>query len=149
MAMPEAGLGFCTDAGMSWVLPHLRGKDGQADKALGRYLALTGRWLNAADALWCGLVGYYVPSHEFPTLEEELLHLQYEPGTAAAAITNYLSRRAQLPVEQASLQKIIQQVDEVFSASSVAEIMFTSAERNYYSPLWHVGTRSTFCDAGV
>ena len=83
MAMPEAGLGFCTGAGMSWVLPHLRGKDGQADKALGRYLALTGRWLNAADALWCGLVGYYVPSHEFPTLEEELLHLQYEPGTAA------------------------------------------------------------------
>ena len=123
MAMPEAGLGFCTGAGMSWVLPHLRGKDGQADKALGRYLALTGRWLKAADALWCGLVGYYVPSHEFPTLEEELLHLQYEPGTAAAAITNYLSRRAQLPVEQASLQKIIQQVDEVFSASSVAEIM--------------------------
>ena len=123
MSMPEAGLGFCTDAGMSWVLPHLWGDGGQADKALGMYLALTGRWLSAADALWCGLAGYYLPSSEFPALAEGLLTLSYEPGCARTAITTYLSEHTQLPAEESSLAEIILQVDEVFSAPSVSEMM--------------------------
>ena len=123
MSMPEARLGFSTAARMSWVLPRLWGGDGQADKALGMYLALTGCWLNAADAIWCGLAGYYVPSSEFPALCEGLLSLHYGEGEASAAITAYLSEHAQRPPEKPHLAEIIDQIDEAFSAPSVAEIM--------------------------
>ena len=55
MAMPEMRLGFFTDVGTSYALSRLPGQ-------LGRFLALTGYRMNAADALYTGLGTHYVPS---------------------------------------------------------------------------------------
>lgn len=128
MSMPEASLGFCTDAGMSWVLPRLWGEGGQADKYLGHYIALTGLWLNATDAVWAGLADYFIPSQKLPTVQEELLTLQYPEGQAAAAIIEYLSEQAEAPTAENGaaeglLADRIHQIDEVFSAPSVEEMI--------------------------
>src|SRR5262249_5359630 len=47
MAMPEVGIGFFPDVGASYFLSRLPGQ-------LGRYLALTGAQIRAADALYAG-----------------------------------------------------------------------------------------------
>ncbi|HHY07907.1 MAG TPA: enoyl-CoA hydratase/isomerase family protein [Corynebacteriales bacterium] len=128
MSMPEVVLGFCTDAGMSWVLPRLWGDGGQADKFLGHYIALTGVWLNATDAVWTGLADYFIPSEQLPRVQEELLSLDYPRGEAATAIIDYLSAQAQLPGQangapKGQISDRILKIDEVFSAPSVAEMI--------------------------
>lgn len=55
MAMPEMRLGFFTDVGTTYALARLPGQ-------LGRFLALTGYRMNAADALYTGMGTHYVPS---------------------------------------------------------------------------------------
>jgi len=65
-AMPETGIGLFPDVGGSWFLPRL------PDKALGLYLALTGRRLKGADLVHAGLATHYVPAEKLPVLEAQL-----------------------------------------------------------------------------
>src|SRR2546423_6090771 len=54
-AMPEVGIGFFPDVGATWFLPRLPGR-------LGTYCALTGEWLDGADAVVAGIATHRVPS---------------------------------------------------------------------------------------
>lgn len=54
-AMPETGIGFFPDVGSIYHLLRAPGN-------LGKYLALTGAHVNAADTLAAGLADYYAPS---------------------------------------------------------------------------------------
>ncbi|MES2739462.1 MAG: enoyl-CoA hydratase/isomerase family protein [Pseudomonadota bacterium] len=63
MAMPEVNIGLFPDVGGSYFLPRCPGR-------LGRYLALTGLTIGAADALHAGLADYFVPQARMPALIE-------------------------------------------------------------------------------
>lgn len=65
MAMPETVLGLFPDVGASWFLNRCPGM-------IGRYLALTGAPLDAADALAAGLATHHVPVDRFAALTEAL-----------------------------------------------------------------------------
>jgi enoyl-CoA hydratase/carnithine racemase len=54
MAMPEIGIGLFPDVGGSWFLNRMPGR-------LGRFLALTGAQLDAADARFVGLADHRLP----------------------------------------------------------------------------------------
>lgn len=54
-SMPEMAIGYVTDVGMSWRLQQLAG-----GPALGRFLALTGYRLKAADLLYSGMATHLV-----------------------------------------------------------------------------------------
>ncbi|MGO4402681.1 enoyl-CoA hydratase/isomerase family protein [Bosea sp. RAF48] len=64
-AMPEVGIGFFPDVGATYALPRLT--DG-----FGRFLALTGERIGAADALTVGLATHGVPSERFAELADAL-----------------------------------------------------------------------------
>lgn len=74
-AMPETALGFFPDVGSSWVLPRL-------PNHVGRYLALTGRRLNAAEAVAAKLCTHYIPHGQVPLLFERLMSVHEFPDTA-------------------------------------------------------------------
>ncbi len=63
MAMPEVNIGLFPDVGGSYFLPRCPGR-------LGRYLALTGSTIGAADALHAGLADCFVPRARMPALVE-------------------------------------------------------------------------------
>ena len=64
IAMPECSIGLIPDVGVSKIL---------ADAgALGRYLALTGTRIKAADAIEAGFADDYVPSDQFSSLRQAL-----------------------------------------------------------------------------
>lgn len=65
MAMPETVLGLFPDVGASWFLNRCPG-------AVGRYLALVGAPLDAADALAAGLATHHVPVERFAALTDAL-----------------------------------------------------------------------------
>lgn len=64
-AMPEVGIGFFPDVGATYALPRLRG-------GFGRFLALTGDRVGAADSVFFGLATHGVPSSRMAELAEAL-----------------------------------------------------------------------------
>jgi enoyl-CoA hydratase len=65
VAMPEVGIGFFPDVGVSFLLARAPG-------AVGTHLALSGSRINAADALYCGLADIHVPAAELAALPAAL-----------------------------------------------------------------------------
>lgn len=62
-AMPETGIGLFPDVGGSYFLSRCPG-------ALGMYLGLTGARLGPADAIYCGIAQYFMPSKEWDRLSD-------------------------------------------------------------------------------
>ena len=84
-AMPETALGFFPDVGSSWVLPRL-------PHHVGRYLALTGKRLNAAEAVAAKLCTHYVSHGQIPWLFERLMsvHDFSGPEMVSGVIDGYM-----------------------------------------------------------
>ncbi len=78
MAMPETRIGLFPDVGMSWFLARTPGM-------LGRYLAITGATLGAADALYAGLADAYLPDAALPELLDSLRAEPFADGAAVSA----------------------------------------------------------------
>ena len=66
-AMPETGIGFFPDVGMTYALARLNGGFAQ-----GLYVALTGARLGAHDCCSSGLATHYCPSAQVPLLHARL-----------------------------------------------------------------------------
>lgn len=84
MAMPETRIGLFPDVGMGWFLSRTRG-------ATGRYLAVTGETIDAADALYAGLADVYLDEAAWPALLDAL---QREPFDRGADVVERIGREA-------------------------------------------------------
>jgi len=113
LAMPETALGFTPDVGSTYFLSHL---DGDPTGAVGRYLALTGTHVGAADALALGLATHFVPAGSVVALLDDA----GADGTEAT-----LSRHAADPAEagEPSLAPHRDAIEAAFSADTVPEIL--------------------------
>lgn len=78
LAMPEVAIGLYPDVGGSWFLNRMPGHTG-------RFLALTGASLNAADALFAKLADFHVPHGD----KERLLDLLQLQAWSADAGNNH------------------------------------------------------------
>jgi enoyl-CoA hydratase/carnithine racemase len=78
MAMPETRIGLFPDVGASWFLARTPG-------ALGRYLAVSGETIGAADALYAGLADTYMDDAALPALVETLRGELFERGADVVA----------------------------------------------------------------
>jgi enoyl-CoA hydratase/carnithine racemase len=73
MAMPETRIGLFPDVGAGWFLARTPG-------AIGRYLAVTGVTIGAADALYAGLADVYLEDAAIPGLLQALTHESFVSG---------------------------------------------------------------------
>lgn len=73
MAMPETRIGLFPDVGMGWFLARTRG-------ATGRYMAVTGETIDAADALYVGLADVALDESAWPALFDALQSESFETG---------------------------------------------------------------------
>jgi enoyl-CoA hydratase/carnithine racemase len=78
MAMPETRIGLFPDVGAGWFLARTPG-------ALGRYLAVTGETIGAADALYAGLADAYIDDAALPALVDTLRSEVFERGADVVA----------------------------------------------------------------
>ncbi|MDX1576411.1 MAG: enoyl-CoA hydratase/isomerase family protein, partial [Kiloniellales bacterium] len=113
-AMPETGIGLFPDVGASYVLPRLPGE-------LGLYLGLTGRRLDAADCLYCGIATHYVAAAGLPALESALAEIAVGE-TADAAVAEILDRASSDPGPSA-LAEDRDAIDRCFAQDSVEDIV--------------------------
>ncbi len=99
MAMPEAGIGLFPDVGGSWFLNRMPGH-------AGRFLALTGANIAAADARYVGLADYVLPHACLADVLEALLVQPWSGNQDANhALAGHVLRRAEaLQGEQGWMQ---------------------------------------------
>ncbi|KAA1000586.1 enoyl-CoA hydratase/isomerase family protein [Paraburkholderia panacisoli] len=123
MAMPETRIGLFPDVGASWFLARTPG-------AIGRYLAVTGEALGAADALYAGLADVYIDDSALPALVDTLRSELFERGAdVVACIAREALAHHVVPQPEASpLANSRVLIDRHFALPDVAR-MLASLER--------------------
>ena len=118
MAMPETRIGLFPDVGASWFLARTPG-------ALGRYLAVTGETIGAADALYAGLADAYIDDAALPALVDTLRTELFERGAdVVACIERETAAHQVVPEPDASpLANTRALIDQHFALPDVAQIL--------------------------
>ncbi|MCA0369766.1 MAG: enoyl-CoA hydratase/isomerase family protein [Proteobacteria bacterium] len=112
LAMPETGIGYFPDVGVSNIFHKAPGK-------IGLYLALTGARIDAADALYAGFGTHFVPQSCFAELERALLKAAPSTLDHTDAVIKPFCETP--PASQ--LRENQDLIDESFTGSSVHEIL--------------------------
>ena len=112
-AMPETGIGLFPDVGGSYFLPRMPGE-------IGMYLALTGTRLKTEDCIYAGVATHFVPAARWSGLVE-LMSEVFEHEEPIAQLLAYAPAPdlRNLP----PLAEHREQIDRIFSAGSVEEIL--------------------------
>jgi enoyl-CoA hydratase len=107
-AMPETGIGLFPDVGGSWYLSRLPGQ-------VGKFMGLTGAWLDGAECLALGLATHYLS----PTVVEAAVAMLAEGGTDIGGGLKALGTGAPL----ARIVENRTHIDRLFAGNSVGAIM--------------------------
>ncbi len=110
LAMPETRIGFTPDVGGSWLLARAPGR-------LGEFLALTGRTMDAADALYAGFADHLVPSDRLDDLREALQN-RADPASPTEIVLLFDDT-----AEPSTLAAARPWIDEAFAADTVPKII--------------------------
>ncbi|SIT38003.1 Enoyl-CoA hydratase/isomerase [Paraburkholderia ribeironis] len=118
MAMPETRIGFFPDVGASWFLARTPG-------AIGRYLAVTGETIGAADALYAGLADAYIDDAALPALVDALRGEPFERGTDVVACIQHEALAHQVAPQPAAspLASARALIDRHFALSDLTRIL--------------------------
>jgi enoyl-CoA hydratase/carnithine racemase len=118
MAMPETRIGLFPDVGAGWFLARTPG-------AIGRYLAVTGTTIDAADALYAGLADVYLDDDAVPALLDALAQEPFERGADVVdCVRRAASRCKVVPTPDTStLATTRAWIDQHFAQPDVARIL--------------------------
>lgn len=118
MAMPETRIGLFPDVGASWFLARTPG-------AIGRYLAVTGETIGAADALYAGLADVYLDDTALPALVDTWRSELFERGADVVACVEReaLAHQVVPRPEDAPLANARVLIDRHFALPDVARIL--------------------------
>ena len=114
-AMPEVHIGLFPDVGASRFLNRCPGR-------IGRYLALTGARIRAADALYCGFATHYVPHERIGNVTAALAALEWQERERRRQVDAVIARFAEDP-GPASLPELQAGIDRCFAGDSVEAIV--------------------------
>ncbi|KAK0550531.1 3-hydroxyisobutyryl-CoA hydrolase [Tilletia horrida] len=95
-AMPETGIGFFPDVGVTRVLARLDGPGA----SVGNYLGLTGARIGGEEAYLAGLATHFVPSSSIDALVHRLESLSPEAAADIGAVDAALSEFATNPLAE-------------------------------------------------
>lgn len=110
IAMPEVGIGFFPDVGVSFLLT-------RAHWELGTYVALTGERLNAQGALMCGLANSHIPSSRLGELSAALANCRSGPEIRPAL------RKFETSPMPGKIPKALHWIMPCFSGDTIEEIL--------------------------
>ena len=112
MAMPETVLGLFPDVGATWFLTRCPG-------AIGRYLALVGHHIGAADAITAGLATHHAPYSSFDALVAGLAAAE---RLDAAVIGRIIEEHSTSPAP-GMLNEHQAQIDELFIGEDLDHVV--------------------------
>ena len=130
IAMPEVTIALFPDVGGSWFLNHMPG-------SCGRFLALTGASINAADAIYTGIADRFIASERKDEVVQQLLKQDWSPDAAAnhALVRHVLRPFAEQSVGQCpggQVEPHLASINSLCDGDSVHEVIdnITSQQTN-------------------
>ncbi|HXP32268.1 MAG TPA: enoyl-CoA hydratase/isomerase family protein [Stellaceae bacterium] len=120
VAMPEVQIGLFPDIGATRFLNLCPGR-------IGLYLALTGKRLGAADALYCGFGTHFVARERLTEFTATLAGIRWRKGEERGQAEEALSRYSG-DAGPASLPPLQAAIDRCFAGDSVAAILAALAK---------------------
>lgn len=126
LGMPETAIGYFPDVGGSYFLSRLEGE-------LGSYLAVTGKMLDAKDALYVGLADWLLPAERIGAFFSELEQMAWSE-TPAVDLCRVLIELCTAPEEDPELIKLLPAINQHFAFDDIAQIMasLASEQRSEY-----------------
>jgi len=115
LGMPEVGIGYFPDVGGSYFLSRVPGE-------LGTYLGVSGAQIQAADALYCGLADWYLPSERIAALDAGLDGLSFS-DQPLKDLQNLLATLGSQVLDDAPLEKLRAVIDHFFALPDPAAIV--------------------------
>jgi enoyl-CoA hydratase len=110
--MPETTIGLFPDVGGTWFLTRCPGE-------VGTYLALTGRRVGLADAVYCGYATHHVPRAQLGELREKLFAAAPRDRAAVDALVAPFA----VPAGEPSLAAERTRIDRCFGHDTVEAIL--------------------------
>lgn len=131
LAMPEIGIGLFPDVGGTWMLARAPG-------ATGRFLALTGASIDAADAIHAGFADHAVAGARYEELLDALAATQWhaDAGVNAARLDALLRDFALEGLAPGPLQRLRAQIDASCAGHSLDATVAAIAETACDDPWW-------------
>ena len=131
LAMPEIGIGLFPDVGGTWMLSRAPG-------ASGRFLALTGASIDAADALYAGFADHAVSSERHGELLDALAATAWQGEVQVdAAVLDALLRGFALPaLPEGPLQRLRASIDACCGGASLQAAVAAIAQTALDDPWW-------------
>ena len=115
LGMPEVAIGYFPDVGASYFLPRLPGE-------LGLYLGMTGARIGAADALYCGLADWHMPSQSLARLDHMLDHLKWK-STPLKDLQAVMAKLGTQRLPDPPLKALRPAIDHFFALPDLASIL--------------------------
>lgn len=115
LGMPEVAIGYFPDVGGSYFLPRIPGE-------LGVYLGVTGVQIGAADALYCGLANWYLPSDALAELDRKLDRLQW-CSHPLKDLQGALAKIARQHLPEPPLERLRPAIDHFFAQPDITSII--------------------------
>lgn len=131
LAMPEIGIGLFPDVGGTWMLSRTPG-------AAGRFLALTGASIDAADALYAGFADHAVSSERHGELFDALAATAWcgEARADAAALDALLRGFALPALPEGPLQRLRSTIDACCEGAWLEAAVAAIAQTALDDPWW-------------
>ncbi|GAB7532766.1 enoyl-CoA hydratase/isomerase family protein [Pseudomonas sp. 3A(2025)] len=115
LGMPEVAIGYFPDVGASYFLPRLPGE-------LGLYLGVSGVRIGAADALYCGLADWHMPSQSLSRLDHMLDHLKWK-SAPLKDLQGVMAKLGTQRLPDPPLQALRTAIDHFFALPDIASII--------------------------
>lgn len=135
-AMPETSIGFYPDVGSSYFMNKMPGK-------IGRYLALTSKSINAAEALYTGMADYYIDSASWDDLRRAINQKNWYAEGAEEELSNLIARYAKDPSMYPSIVDIESKINKHFAFNTMEEIVASLHKAAIQGDEWAVKTAKT------
>ena len=133
LGMPEVAIGYFPDVGGSYFLPRIPGE-------LGIYLGVTGVQIGAADALYCGLANWYLPSDAIAQIERRLDTLKWR-AHPLKDLQSAVAKVATQHLASPPLEQLRPAIDHFFALPDIASIMEQLREVSIFeSRSWALAT---------
>lgn len=133
-AMPEMNIGFFPDVGASYFLNQMPGH-------LGRYLALTGETIQAADVLYIGAADRYMESNRWGELIKEIQEREWNVDTAREQLSRLLDSVCSNPTGDSLLSLLNEKIDLHFNYETVEDMIESLHEAARAGDDWTTKTR--------
>ncbi|SET71120.1 Enoyl-CoA hydratase/carnithine racemase [Natronincola peptidivorans] len=115
-AMPEMNIGLYPDVGGSYFLNKMPGH-------IGRYLALTSKPINAADALYIGAADYYINSDAWESIKQAIGERKWSIELVDHELGQLIEKFKQAPSAPSKLAALQNDIDKHFGHERMEDII--------------------------